>query len=224
MVFTNFIVSLVNRLSYLMEERDTLLEKLKSSPDAVLLIHEFQQSLEEERKEREKFYELIHEDCKAEFINGKTIFQSPVKMRHWKVSMRLSALLHDYVTKNQLGEVGVEKVMISLTRNDYEPDICFFTAEKAKGFTEDQMLFPAPDFIVEITSPSTEKTDRGEKFVDYAAHGIPEYWIVDPEKQSLEQYTLTGHHYELLQKLTKKGSLSSEVINGFFVDLTQLFA
>lgn len=43
----------------------------------------------------------------------------------------------------------IEKATIGLTRNDYEPDICFFTAEKAAQFTEDQMIFPTPDFVVE---------------------------------------------------------------------------
>ncbi len=57
--------------------------------------------------------------------------------------------LGDFVNKNNLGEVGAEKVMIALTRNDYEPDISFFSKEKASKFTDDQMLFPAPDFVVE---------------------------------------------------------------------------
>lgn len=206
-----------------MEGSDTLLEKLKAAPDAVLLINELQSSLDAEKEEREKFYALIHEDHKAEFINGKVIFQSPVKMRHWKISMRLSALLHDFVSKHQLGEVGVEKVMVHLTRNDYEPDICFFRQEVADQFTEDQMLFPAPDFVVEITSPSTEKIDRGEKFIDYAAHGISEYWIVDPEKRSVEQYVLDGRHYILARKLAEQGNLLSEQVSGFQIDLSQLF-
>lgn len=206
-----------------MEDRETLLEKLKASPDMALLVDELQQTLRQEGKERQNFYEMIHENQKVEFINGKIVFQSPVKRQHWQVSMNLSALLHTYVKEKELGEIGVEKVMIQLTRNDYEPDICFFSKEKAKLFTPDQMLFPAPDFIVEITSPSTEKIDRNEKFVDYAAHGIPEYWIIDPVQASIEQYILNQRNYQLRQKLIKSGILESEVISGFHLDLKLIF-
>lgn len=206
-----------------MESREVLLDKLKSAPDVLLLIEELQQKIAAEATERQKFYDLVHEDHKAEFINGEIIFHSPVKRQHWRVSANLCALLIPHVNEHQLGEVGVEKAMIRLTRNDYEPDICFFTKEKAKDFTPDQMLFPAPDFVVEITYPSTEKVDREEKFIDYAAHGIPEYWIIDPEKQALEQYALEGRNYELRQKLIRKGSVESLVIKGFEVDLASVF-
>ncbi len=138
--------------------------------------------------------------------------------------MHLSSQLHEFVKKHALGEVGVEKVMIRLTRNDYEPDICFFGKEKAKDFAPDQMLFPAPDFIVEITSPSTEKTDREEKFIDYAAHGVSVYWIINPEKQTVEQYVLEGRSYQLHQKLTKNGTVASLSVQGFQIDLPAVFA
>ena len=69
--------------------------------------------------------------------------------------------------------------MITLTRNDYEPDICFFRKDKSDNFTEDQVLFPAPDLVIEVLSDSTEKRDRGVKFKDYQAHKIEEYWIID---------------------------------------------
>ena len=42
------------------------------------------------------------------------------------------------------------------------------------------MKYPAPDFIAEILSPSTDERDRGIKFEDYAAHGVGEYWLLDP--------------------------------------------
>jgi Uma2 family endonuclease len=78
-----------------------------------------------------------------------------------------------------------------------EPDICFFRKDVSDKFTENQTLFPAPDFIVEILSDSTEHRDRGVKFKDYQAHKIEEYWIIDPENQTLEQYHLKGDFYDL---------------------------
>jgi Uma2 family endonuclease len=84
-------------------------------------------------------------------------------------------------------------------------------------------LFPAPDFIVEILSNSTEKNDRGIKYIDYAAHGIPEYWIIDPAKKTVEKYVLQQGEYMLEVKLSNEGRLHSTVISGFMVDLEDLF-
>jgi len=80
-----------------------------------------------------------------------------------------------YVLRHDLGFVGHEKVMISLSRNDYEPDICYFNKEETRQFTPNQMRFPAPDFVVEVLSDRKAANDRGVKFEDYAAHGIVEY-------------------------------------------------
>jgi Uma2 family endonuclease len=113
--------------------------------------------------------------------------------------------------------------MIRLTRNDYEPDICFFEKKKTVVFTPDQELFPAPDFIVEILSKSREKIDRGIKFIDYAANGVPEYWIIDPEKKSVEKYLLQQGEYYLEVKLTQEGRLLSTVVEGFALELHELF-
>ncbi len=200
-----------------------LIDELHHQPDFPAAVEELQKRLEQEKAKRQEYYALIHEDVKAEFINGEIVYQSPVKRKHWKVSIRLSSLLHSFVEKNDLGEVGVEKVMISLTRNDYEPDIVFFLKEKAGQFEPDQMHFPPPDFVVEILFNSTEDRDRGVKFEDYAAHGIREYWIIDPEEHSVEQYLLEGKSFGLYQKLTGSGLLKSAVIEGFSVDLAALF-
>ena len=117
---------------------------------------------------------------------------SPVKRRHLDASKYLENLLQNYVLKHDLGVVDSEKALVGLTRNDYEPDVCYWNAETAASFTDDQMEHPAPDLIVEILSKSTTGRDRGVKFEDYAAHGVLEYWIIDPVRKSVEQYQLDG--------------------------------
>jgi len=157
-----------------------------------------------------------------EFINGEIIFHSPVKLHHNSATKLLCGLLNAFVIKNKLGFVGIEKIMISLTRNDYEPDLCFFGNSKSKNFTPQQMKFPAPDFVVEVLSDSTAKNDRETKFQDYAAHSVGEYWIVDPEKQIVEQYFLNNEQYELLLK-AKDGAIESVVLPEFKISIKAIF-
>jgi Uma2 family endonuclease len=112
--------------------------------------------------------------------------------------------------------------MISLTRNDYEPDIVFFAAAKASGFKSDQHRFPAPDLVVEVLSPSTEAADRGLKLEDYAAHGIMEYWIVDAAAQRVEQYVLSEGEYKLKSR-SASGELKSRALPGLKIPVRAVF-
>jgi Uma2 family endonuclease len=206
-----------------MRTHNEILEELKQSPDLALLMNEAYSILNENNLKRTAFYNLIKESDKAEYINGEAIFHSPVKSKHALISSNLSYhLIHHIKTTNNGGRVCIEKVMIELTRNSYEPDICFFRKEIADTFTDNQMLFPAPDFIVEILSPSTEKIDREIKFRDYAQHGVTEYWIIDPEKETIEQYELKQKQYELLVKV-KSNSVDSVAIPGFSVSTESVF-
>jgi Uma2 family endonuclease len=109
-----------------------------------------------------------------------------------------------------------------LTRNDYEPDVAFFPECVARTFTKDQMRFPAPAFVAEVLSPSTEANDRGVKFEDYASHGIAEYWIVDPDAETVEQYLLAGSAYRLSVKL-KEGEIESPTLSGFRIPVRAIF-
>lgn len=200
-----------------------ILEKLVERPNAIKIIEAAQSVFEKEKTERQKFYDLLRENLKAEFINGEIIFHSPAQLRHLVVSAKLTRILDTYVAENNLGLVGVEKMMIRLTRNDYEPDLCFFSKERSNAFTPDQALFPAPDFIVEILSDSTEKIDRGVKFIDYAAHGVSEYRIIDPAEKRVEKYLLQQGEYYLEVKLATQGRLQSTVVEGFAVELNEIF-
>ncbi|TAE47829.1 MAG: Uma2 family endonuclease [Bacteroidetes bacterium] len=182
-------------------------------------------SLTDETQRRKDFYEWVTPDIKAEFINGKIIIHSPVKRQHWKITDLLSRLLSVFASVKKLGVVGTEKVMISLTRNDYEPDLVFFSKEKSDLFEKDQTLFPAPDFAVEILSKKTAAIDRGAKKQDYAAHGVREYWIIDPLRERVEQYILPTHAQEYFPaKYHPRGGLiESYAIPGFDIPVDALF-
>lgn len=200
----------------------TLVADLLKTPHAFLLIQEAQVILNQEQKRREAFYNEITEQEKVEFINGEIIVHSPVKKKHNEASSLLNHLLDLYVRKNKLGFVGYEKIMVRLTRNDYEPDVVFFRKDKADLFSPNQTLFPAPDLVIEVLSDSTEDKDRGIKFQDYEAHEVMEYWIIDAENQVLEQYMLTSTGYELHLK-SDNGYVKSVAVEGFSIPIEAIF-
>src|SRR5882762_5048666 len=159
---------------------NSLVEQLLESPKLPEIVHELQGRLVEEQARRERFYEEITEEQKAEFINGRVIVHSPDKLQHLIVKDNLHNLLQTFVRSRRLGLVVGEKALCVFPRNDYEPDVCFFGPDKATALTPSQLKFPIPDFIAEVLSASTEASDRGDKFRDYETHGVSEYWIIDP--------------------------------------------
>ncbi len=197
-------------------------ESILEMPDAFLLVDKVKSRLADEQKQRRHFYKVVEENNKMEFINGEIVFHSPIKLQHNRATKLLCKLLDTFVAKHKLGFVGIEKIMISLSRNDYEPDVCFFGNDKAKDFKKKQVQFPAPDFVVEVLSDSTAKADRTTKFQDYAAHGIGEYWIVDAENEFVEQYFLLNEQYELLLK-AKNGTIESVVLPDFKIPVRAIF-
>lgn len=185
------------------------------------IIDELKGHWEAEQNRRHAFWKDHPDNVKAEFISGEILYHSPVKLRHQIVSQ---AILRQLFVWETSGFIGYEKMMIRCTRNDYEPDICFWSAEKAAQFKPDQHTFPPPDLAVEILSESTEARDRGIKFEDYALHGIREYWIVDPENCTIEQYLLKNNEqsYYLVLKL-KIGQVPSVAMPGFVLAVEKIW-
>lgn len=206
----------------IVQDNEQLLERLLESPRLPQYARQIQDVLDGEQAARRRFYESITEGDKAEFINGETVFHSPVRLDHNRVGKLLLKLLDTYVTLHDLGYVGYEKILISLSRNDYEPDLCYFRKDQADRFKPRQMRFPAPDFIVEILSESTAGYDRGVNLDDYAAHGVAEYWIIEPSAEYVEQYTLQGDRYELAVKVNA-GPIRSPALPGFEIPVRAIF-
>jgi Uma2 family endonuclease len=199
-----------------------ILKGVKSSPNLKSLIDELQSYWEHEQNKRLDFYNWVTPSIKAEFIDGEVVVHSPIVKKHNVITKQLVKLFDDYIIKNDLGFLGVEKIMCRFERNDYEPDLCFFRTEKSKHFHDDQTIFPTPDFVVEILSASTSDRDRGVKFSDYALHGVEEYWIIDPEFNTIEQYFLNDREYYLHTSLTK-GSIFCKVLQPLEIDLKAIF-
>ncbi len=210
---------------------EAVLEPLIQSPKLDFYIRELSAVREREEVMRRRFRADAPEGEKIEFINGRIMYAMSVRNNHAMVTELLASLLSPFVRVHGLGRVGIEKCRIALTRNDYEPDVCFWRSEIANSFTPRQAEFPIPDFVVEILSDATAERDRTIKFDDYAAHGITEYWIIDPDTETLEQYALAPSSesndagngtYQLVMKSTN-GVVKSIAVQGFDIPIRALF-
>jgi len=202
-----------------------LLLQLLDTPQAPLIIQKAQIFLHNEYQKRQAFYQWLDEDKKAEFINGEVVVHSPALDRHNSAMLLLATLLRVYVDDRRLGIVRAEKALVELTRNSYEPDICYFGPEKAASIGEELLYYPAPDLVVEVLSKSTEKIDREVKFADYAAHQVAEYWIIDPKRRTIEQYGIDAdtEEYALLGLFGIKDTIASHAVRSFSIPVRAVF-
>ena len=202
--------------------KETIVDEIMNSSRAPIILEELQQAWAEEQNRRQHFYEEMDEQQKLEFIKGEVIVHSPAKKRHLEAVGNIYTLLKLFAQKHQLGAVFSEKALIQLTRNDFEPDVCFFKKEKAQTFEADQLFFSAPDLVVEVLSKGTEGRDRGVKFEDYQLHKVEEYWIVDAQQKTIEQYLLEDQQYKLAIK-SHDGHLTSSVVAGLTFPISIIF-
>lgn len=197
--------------------------ELKHSPQLPKAIEELNAFWQDEQRRRLQFYEDLDEDMKAEFIDGEVVMHSPVREAHNESRTLIERLISAYVDLHGLGIVRSEKALIVLARNDFEPDIAFWEAAKSEAIKPQTMKYPVPDWVCEILSPSTIKNDRVVKLADYAANGIPEYWIIDADRRVAEIYLLgKSGQYELQVKMDS-GILRCTAIAGLEFPVDAIF-
>ncbi len=134
---------------------------------------------------------------RAELIDGQIYYMSPPNRRHQKLVNRLSQQITNYIDSKQ-GECEVYPAPFAVFLNEddttyVEPDISVI-CDTSK--LNDRGCFGAPDWIIEIVSPSSKYMDYFTKLMKYRNAGVREYWIVDPLKNLIIAYNLENETVE----------------------------
>jgi Uma2 family endonuclease len=168
-------------------------------------------------------YRAMPDDGKRyELIFGELIMAPAPREKHQLVSMRLSAKLHDFVTSRELGLVYAAPFDVYLTNHlIVQPDILFVSREHMERRVEEGLHGP-PDLIMAILSPSNRRDDLVSKAAIYADHGVAEYWVVDPDAETIVVNRLDAGRYVVHPN--ESGKASSLVLPGFSVEVASLFA
>jgi Uma2 family endonuclease len=169
---------------------------------------------------------------RVELIKGWIHKMSPApKRRHQRVSINLTFELLTYLNKCncQVYEAPFDVRLKKNKGSDFEvdtvvqPDISVF-CDLSK--LDDKGAIDAPDMVIEITSVSTMKKDYNEKFNLYEENGVQEYWIVNPDSNSMELFSLQSN------KLVSMGvfsiadgatSVNSVLFPDLNIELVQIF-
>ena len=128
---------------------------------------------------------------RAELIDGRLYMMAPPIRIHQKLISQFTKIIGNYTdTRQGTCEVYPAPFAVFLNEDDLnyvEPDISVICD---KGKLNDKGCNGAPDWIIEIVSPSTSRIDYGIKLFKYRSAGVREYWIVNPYKKSVMVYDL----------------------------------
>jgi Uma2 family endonuclease len=160
-----------------------------------------------------------------EIIDGEHFVTPAPPTRHQLVSMNLSYLLRAYLEVNPLGQVYAAPFDVVLSNVDVvEPDLVVVLQSRLDRLTVAH-LKGAPDIAIEILSESTRKTDEVTKRRLYERFEVHEYWVVDPEIETIRIYTQAGTGYGAARELSKERGdvLASPLLPGFELRLDKVF-
>jgi Uma2 family endonuclease len=171
----------------------------------------------------EEQYLDLGDNTRIEFVDGVLEFLSKPNRTHQRIAGLLYRLLFAYVSGRQLGEVYFMGYPVRIRSGNYRvPDVLYVshTRKLREKYCE------GADLVMEVLSVGARNRQRDldDKRADYAAGGIPEYWIVDPESQTITVLALEGDAYRLHGEFRTGEAATSAVLEGFTVDVQDCFA
>jgi len=146
----------------------------------------------------DEYFALPEDGKQYELIDGVVVMSPSATPRHQLVAWTIMRQLGVYVEDHQLGLVLYE-TDVRLSRGSgepdvvYRPEIIFLSAARASQVRS--RIEIAPDVVVEVVSPDSRSLDTETKFTDYERAGVREYWLIDPERDSINFYRLTDSRF-----------------------------
>ena len=172
----------------------------------------------------EDYRELPNDQKIYQVIGGKLLMVPAPSTRHQNVSRNLEFIIWSFVKDHNLGVVYDAPIDVVFSSTDVvQPDIVFI-ARNRLAIVKEKGIFGAPDWVIEIVSPSTSKIDIKLKKDLYERFGVREYWIVFPEDERVEVYLLEGGNYKLRGVFLKHDALQVSTIEKLKVNLEEVFS
>jgi len=172
----------------------------------------------------EEFLAWCDDDTWAEWVNGEVIVFSPASRRHAMLADFLNRVLGFFVEEHQLGVV-ISPPFQMKTGPDLpgrEPDLLFVATAHLERLKNTYVDGPA-DLVIEIISPESRLRDRGAKFAEYEMGGVPEYWLIDPDRRRADFYQLDPQGRYRLVESDPEGIYRSVAVPGFWLRIEWLW-
>ncbi len=170
------------------------------------------------------------EDERIEIINGEAVMMAPSPATdHQLISGELFGQIHSYLKGKKCKVISAPfDVRLFEQDGDGPEDVDTVVVPDITVVCDPDKLDKhgckgAPDMVVEILSPSTQRHDRLTKFNLYQRAGVREYWIVDPANRAVQSFVLEDGRYSVKEFGTAGDKLRVNVLEDCVIDLSEVF-
>lgn len=161
---------------------------------------------------------VLPEGERAELIDGQIYYMAAPGRTHQRILLSLSRKIAGYIDSHHGGcEVDIAPFAVFLNNDDInyvEPDISVI-CDQSK--LDEKGCHGAPDWIVEIVSPGSRQMDYYKKLFKYRMAGVREYWIIDPEKETVMVYRFEK---ETMDQYSFEEDISVGIYEGFSISIS----
>lgn len=161
-----------------------------------------------------------------EIIEGELFVSCSPGLTHERVLVKLILLIGNFLETSPVGEAVPNVGVILSNVSGVIPDLLVFLNEQRDTIISNDRLKGPPALVIEILSPGPAniRRDRVNKLQLYTKHGVPEYWIVDPQNMTLERYVRQGSLLVLLETFENEDTLSTTTLPGFSCNVSEIFS
>jgi Uma2 family endonuclease len=166
----------------------------------------------------------LDEDDPRELLDGQLVEIELPTWTHERIVAALIAILTQWSWSRKAGQVLASGYRLRIDeRRGTMPDVQFYRKGNPPSGQEKGLERGRPDLVVEVISPSSRSKDSVRKLYDYAAIGVPEYWLLDPEARTLERLVLRDGVYSIVEAVEGDALFQPEGFDGLEVDLGRLW-
>jgi Uma2 family endonuclease len=167
--------------------------------------------------------ELPETNTSTELWNGEIVMSPAPHPDHQEVVLNFAQRLKEFTAGSKPGKVYVSPVDVVLTqRRVVQPDVLFI-ARSRLGIVTDR-IDGVPDLVMEVISETSWQRDRIQKKALYEQSGLPEYWIIDPDSETIEVFALIKGVYQLHSRAVGSQMAKSKLLSGFSVAFNHLLS
>jgi Uma2 family endonuclease len=161
-----------------------------------------------------------------ELIDGNIMKQNFPSLKHQNVVVNLIGIFRSFLKSNPIGSVLCAPFGVFLNENtQLQPDI-IFVGTAQKDIAQSDGIYGVPDLLIEVMSPSSMEIDRFKKFEIYEQAGVAEYWLIDPNNETIEVYINSGKKYKFfafVSATTSNPYIKSKVISELQIHISEVF-
>jgi Uma2 family endonuclease len=172
------------------------------------------------------FVQFPDDGLRHELIDGEHYVTPSPNTKHQSVSINLTVVIGSWLERNPIGRLFHAPFDVVFSKYDVvEPDLLYLSNARAADALTPLHVRGVPELVIEIGSPGTRKKDETVKRRLYERTGVSEYWVVDPEIDTIRVYGREADGFARVVELSAEAGdvLTTPLLPGLEIPLSRVF-